>query len=87
MKLKDEIILGSIDGKNFAIATGSLADKIHGMINNNATADYIFKLLQKEQTEDSIVESMLKKYDAGEDVIRADVKEILAQLDELGILE
>lgn len=87
MKLKDEIILGSIDGKNFAIATGPLSDKIHGMINNNATADYIFKLLQKEQTEDSIVEAMLKKYDAGEDVIRADVKEILAQLDELGILE
>lgn len=87
MKLKDEIILGSIDGKNFAIATGSLSNKIHGMINNNATADYIFKLLQKEQTEDSIVEAMLKKYDAGEDVIRADVKEILAQLDELGILE
>lgn len=87
MKLKDGIVLGSIDGKDFAIATGELSNKIHGIINNNSTANFIFKLLQKEQTEDSIVEAMLKKYDAEESVIRADVKEILAQLDKMGILE
>lgn len=87
MKLKDGIVLGSIDGKDFAIATGELSNKIHGIINNNSTANFIFKLLQKEQTEDSIVETMLKKYDAEESVIRADVKEILAQLDKMGILE
>lgn len=87
MKLKKEIVLGSIDGKDFAIATGSLSRKIKGIINNNATANYIFQLLQNEQTEDSIVEKMCQKYDAPEDVIRADVKEILAQLDSLGILD
>lgn len=87
MKLKSEIVLGSVDGKDFAIATGSLSKKFHGLINNNPTADFIFKLLQKEQTEDSIVSAMLEKYDAPEDVIRADVKEILAQLNDMGILE
>lgn len=87
MKLKKEIVLGSIDGKDFAIATGSLSKRFHGLINNNPTANYIFQLLQKEQTEDSIVKAMCEKYDAPEDVIRADVKEILNQLDELGILE
>ena len=87
MKLKDEIVLGSIDGKDFAIATGSLSNKFSGLINNNKTANYIFQLLKEEQSEDSIVEAMLKKYDASEEVIRADVKEILAQLKELDILE
>lgn len=87
MKLKKEIVLGSIDGNDFAIATGSLSRKIKGIINNNSTANYIFQLLQNEQTEDSIVENMCQKYDAPEDVIRADVKEILAQLDSLGILD
>lgn len=87
MKLNKEILLGSIDGKDFAIATGALSNKIHGIINNNSTANYIFQLLQKEQTEESIVEAMCKKYDAPQEVIRADVKEILAQLDEMGILE
>ncbi len=87
MRLKKEIMLGKIDGKDFAIATGKLANKFHGLINNNATANYIFTLLQKEQTEDSIVEAMCEKYDAPKEQIRADVKEILAQLESLGILE
>lgn len=87
MKLKKEIVLGSIDGKDFAIATGSLSKKFHGLINNNPTANYIFQLLQNEQTEDSIVKAMCDKYDAPEEVIRADVKEILAQLEDMDILD
>lgn len=87
MKLKKEIMLGNIDGKDFAIATGKLSNKFQGLINNNTTANYIFTLLQKEQTEDSIVKAMCEKYDAPEEQIRADVKEILAQLESLGILD
>ena len=51
MKLKKEIILGKIDGQYFAIATGRLSEKLHGMINNNQTANTLFELLQKEQTD------------------------------------
>lgn len=87
MKLKSEIVLGSIDGKDFAIATGKLSKKFNGIINNNPTANYMFTLLQTEQTEDSIVSAMLEKYDATEEEIRSDVKEIIKQLSELDILE
>lgn len=87
MKLKEEIVLGSIDGNDFAIATGSLSKRFNGLIKNNPTAAFIFQLLKSEQTEDSIVEAMLEKYDAPEEVIRADVKEILEQLKKLDILE
>ena len=87
MKLKDEIVLGSIDGRDFAIATGSLSKEFSGIINNNSTANYIFQLLKTEQSEDSIVDAMLKKYDAEEEVVRADVKEVLNKLEELNILE
>lgn len=87
MKLKNEIVLGSIDGRDFAIATGKLSAKFNGIINNNPTANFIFTLLKTEQTEDSIVHAMLEKYDAPEAEIRADVREILEQLDKMGILE
>ena len=87
MKLKDGIVLGSIDGKDFAIATGEMTKTFSGFINNNPTANYIFQLLQTEQSEDSIAQAMCEKYDAPEEVIRADVKEIILKLDELGILE
>lgn len=87
MKLKNEIVLGNIDGRDFAIATGSLSQKFQGLINNNPTANFIFTLLKTEQTEDSIVQAMLEKYDAQEAVVRADVRELLAQLKAMDILE
>ena len=87
MKLNKDIMLGNIDGRDFAIATGELAGKFNGIINNNPSANFIFNLLKTEQTEDSIVEAMLEKYDASEDVIRADVKELLDVIRKAGILE
>ena len=87
MKLKKGIVLGNIDGQDFAIATGKLSQTVSGIINNNETANYIFKLLQKEQTVDSIVSAMTERYDASEEEIKADVIEIIAKLDEYGILE
>ncbi len=87
MKLKKEIVLGNIDGNDFAVATGKLSKKVHGLMNNNKTAAYIFELLKKEQTENSIVDAMCEKYDAPREVIAEDVHELIKKLDELGILD
>ncbi len=87
MKLKDGIVLGNIDGQDFAIATGKLASSLQGIINNNETANYVFKLLQKEQTFDSIVSNMADRYDAPKEEIEKDVKELIEKLDSYGILE
>lgn len=87
MKLKDGIVLGNIDGQNFAIATGKLSSSLSGIINNNESANYIFKLLQKEQTEESIISAMQERYDAPEDEIATDVREFISTLDSYGVLE
>lgn len=87
MKLKKGIVTGNIDGQDFAIATGKLSNSFQGLINNTPSANFLFKLLQEEQTEDSLVEAMFAKYDAPKEQIRADVKEFIAQIDSYGILE
>lgn len=87
MKLNKDIMLGNIDGRDFAIATGELSKTFNGIINNNPSANFIFNLLKTEQTEDSIVQAMLEKYDAPEEVIRADVRELLDVIRKAGILE
>ena len=87
MKLKKGIVLGNIDGQDFAIATGKLSKDFQGLINNNPTANYVFKLLQKEQTEESIISAMQERYDAPEDEIAADVREFISTLDSYGVLE
>ncbi len=86
MKLKDGIVTGNIDGSDFAVATGKLASKFNGIINNNPSAGFIFELLKSEQTIESIVDALEKKYDAPREVLEADAEEFLAQLDKYGIL-
>ena len=87
MKLKDGIVTNSIDGESFAIATGSAAKEFNGLIKNNATAAYIFELLKKEQTEDSIVKAMTDKYEVDEQTARADVNELLNLLKSKNLIE
>ena len=87
MRLNKDIMLGNIDGRDFAVPTGKLAKSFNGIINNNPTANFIFNLLKTEQTEESIVKAMTEKYDAPEEVIRADVKEVLEIIRNAGILE
>ena len=87
MKLKEGIVTNKIDGENFAIATGKATLTFNGLIKNNPSAAFIFELLKKEQTEDSIVEAMLKKYDVDEATVRADVKELIELLKTKNLIE
>ncbi len=87
MKLKEGIVLGNVDGENFAIATGKAMKNFNGVIHNNKTAAYIFELLQTEQNEDSIIEAMLEKYDVDEATVREDVRRIINIIKDAGVLD
>lgn len=87
MKLKDGIVTNSIDGESFAIATGKAAKNFNGLIKNNPTAAFIFELLKTEQTEDSIVNAMLDKYDVDEETVRKDVRALLELLKSKNLIE
>lgn len=87
MKLKNGIVTNSIDGESFAIATGDAAKEFNGLVKNNPTAAFIFELLKNEQTEDSIVNAMLEKYEVDEPTVRADVRELLALLKSKNLIE
>ena len=54
---------------------------------NNPSAAFIFELLKTEQTEDSIVNAMLEKYEVDESTVREDVRELLAILRSKNLIE
>lgn len=87
MKLKNGIVTNSIDGESFAIAVGNASKDFNGLIKNNPSAAYIFELLKKEQTIDSIVLAMTKKYDVDDATVRADVEELIDQLRSKNLIE
>ena len=64
-----------------------MTKEFNGLIKNNSTASYIFELLKKEQTEDSIVAAMLEKYDVDEETVRKDVEELITLLKSKNLIE
>ena len=83
MKLKDGMVLGHVDGEDFAIATGKAMKHFNGVIHNNPTAAFLFELLQTAQT----VAALTEKYDVDADTARADVREMLDTLRAAGVLD
>lgn len=85
MKLKDEFVTQDMDGEKFIIPTEN-AD-FSGIAKGNSSAAFILDLLREHTDKDSIVEAMLKKYDAPADVLSADVEEVLNTLRRINALE
>lgn len=87
MRLKQGFILRDVGREHMAIATGEAVKQFNGLIRNNGTANFIYKQLMEDTTEEKIVAAMLEKYNAPEEVIAADVHRIIEQIRSAGILE
>lgn len=87
MKLKQGFILHDTGGEHMVVATGEAGKNFNGLIRNNETANFIYRQLLSDTTEEKIVDAMLEKYDAPKEVIAADVHRIILQIREAGLLE
>ena len=88
MKIKNGFILRDVGGKTFVVAVGELTKTFNGMITLNETGKFIWEQLQKDVTEDEIVNKILSTYeDAEREVVEKDVARFVANLAKDGILE
>lgn len=87
MKLKNGFILHDVGDEHLVVATEDALKTFHGMIRNNASANFIFQQLQRDTTEEKIVTAMLEKYDAPKEVIASDVHRVIAQIRKAGLLD
>ena len=84
MKLNHEFITREMDDQQIMI---SASGKFSGLVRSNKTAAFIVDCLADDTTEEEIVQKMLSKYDAPEEIIREDVKKILDTLRRIGALD
>ena len=87
MKLKDGFILQDVGGEHMAVASGSAGKVFNGLVRNNGTADFIFRALMKETSEEAVVETMAERYDASRDRIAEDVARLIAQFRKAELLD
>ncbi len=86
MRLKYTFETMKLDDQIVAIPVGEGATDYHGVIKLNETAAVIFELLKQENTEESIIEALEKKYDVSRDTVTRDVQHYIAMFREKGFL-
>ena len=72
--------------ETIAIPAGPAARELSGLLALNGSGQFLFDLLQTEQTEDSLVQAMLDAYDIDDTTARTDVAEFVEILRSSGVL-
>ena len=84
MKLKSDFIVREVNGETVLVPIGDTG--FSGMVRGNKTLGAILQALKADVTEDEIVSSLLERFDAPEEKMRADVQKALSALRKIGAL-
>lgn len=87
MKIVEGFCLRDVLGEKIAVPTGAVAAKLSGIAAMNETGEFIFNLLQTQQTEETLLAAMLAEYDVPEEIARGDLRELLDVFRHYGLLE
>lgn len=87
MRVVPGFVVRQIAGETIAIPAGPAARELSGLLALNSSGQFLFDLLQTEQTEDALVKAMLDTYEIDEVTARADVAEFVEILRSSSILQ
>lgn len=87
MKLVEGFCIRKILDETVIIPTGKAAHCLSGLISVNETGEFLFELLQTDQTKDSLVAAMLEEFEVEKEIAEADVAAFVKVLIENGMLE
>lgn len=87
MQIKKEMILREVAGETILVPGADAVLDFNGLFIVTETGSFIWSLLPEVETEDEILEKMLKEYDVDKETAQQDIKEFLDKLRELGILD
>ena len=87
MQVSKDLILREVAGEYILIPVGKAVLKIHGMINLSESAVFLWKKLQEDCTEEDLVQALLKEYDIDRETAAADVRELIEQMQKIGVME
>ena len=86
MKTKFSFEIMNLDDGLVAVPVGEGASQFHGVLKVNETAVSILKLLEKDTTEETIVNELLKEYNGEKEEMAGYVHEFVQKLISEGIV-
>lgn len=85
MKLKEGFVLRQVAGEYVVIPSGDELD-LNMMITLNETGSFLWERLNRETTQQELVEALLAEYDVTEEQAAAHVAKFTESLNEYGFL-
>ena len=85
MKLNQNFIKHTIDGQAVVVPTAGAP--FHGLVQGNKSVEVIMDCLENDTTEDEIVEVLYNRFDGDKEVMRADVRDVISKLKEIGAID
>ena len=86
MKRNEDFLLRDVAGSLVIVPVGAAVTAFPGMITLNATAAYLWELLETEQTVDTLTAALMDRYDVEETRAREDVLAFVERLKPTGAL-
>jgi hypothetical protein len=86
MKRNEDFLLRDVAGSLVIVPVGAAVTAFPGMITLNATAAYLWELLETEQTVDTLTAALMNRYDVEETRAREDVVAFVERLKPTGAL-
>jgi hypothetical protein len=86
MKRNADFLLRDVAGTLVVVPVGAAVSAFPGMITLNATGAYIWELLETEQSEQTLTDALVARYEIDSETARADVKAFIAKLKPTGAL-
>ena len=87
MKIKKGFILREVAGNYIVVATGKAAKNFNGLITLNETGAFLWKCLEENATEESLLKDLLAEYDIDEETAQKDIKAFLNRVKEASLVE
>ncbi len=87
MKLKSGFVLKSVGDNHIVVPVGAQTVDFRCMITLNDTGAFLWKLLETDQTKESLTAALLEEYDVEEQRAAADVTAFLEKLQDSALLE
>lgn len=87
MRIHSDFTIQKVGSSYVAVPVGETSKTFHGMVRLNGTGAFIWNLmLEKDCTEEDLVNALLETYEVDRETAAADVSRVVAILKDNGIL-
>ncbi len=87
MKIKEGFILREVADSQIVVPVGAASENFNGMVTLNPTGAFIWKQLQADTDEETIINALLEAYDIGKEQAKNDVRLFLAKMKDNNLLD